>query len=179
MDADLEMVFSGFQNYEISREFSDGKTEVVCFPFILEQALFDIDTEKERRKVLKVVSSCFFESLDTKNRISESWSVSQESSGHLGGLFRANFHLELQKGFFDDSFKLEREYSPSSSTSFDIELSISMALYAADLEGDLSPENMKLTVNILRKQLDYYRKNGLVGQETTDIPLMAVKDILD
>jgi hypothetical protein len=54
-----------------------------------------------------------------------------------------------------------------------------MALYAADLEGDLSPENMKLTVNILRKQLDYYRKNGLVGQETTDIPLMAVKDILD
>lgn len=53
-----------------------------------------------------------------------------------------------------------------------------MALYAADLEGDLSPENMKLMVNVLREQLDYYRKNGLADQETTDIPLKAVKNIL-
>lgn len=178
MDANLEIIFSGFQNYEISREFSDGKTEVVCFPFILEQALCDIDAEEERRKVLQVVSSCFFESLDTRNRISESWSVSQESSEHLGGAFEASFHLELQKGFFDDSFKLEREYSAPHSDSFDIELSLSLALYAADLERDISSENMKLMVNVLREQLDYYRKNGLADQETTDIPLKAVKDIL-
>lgn len=178
MDADLEIFFSGFQEYEIEREFSDGKTEVACFPFILEQALCDIGAEQERRKMLQVVTSCFFEPLDTRNRISESWSVSQENSGHLGGLFQAKFHLELQKGIFDDSFKLEREYSPSPSADFDIELSLSLALYAANLERDLSPENMKLMVNILREQLDYYRRNGLVDQETTDIPLKAVKDTL-
>jgi hypothetical protein len=178
MDADVIVSYNSAQEYNITKSFDDSTREIMCLSYIVDQILSDISKEGRKKTTLANIMLCLTQSSETWRELEKYFGKYNERNNLRNKTFKAKYKLAVESGFFGKSVDLEKEYRPRNPSNLDGKLSVSTMLYAIHLEENLSSEDVELTLDVLKEQLNYYQANGFPSWGNRGAPAEAIESVL-